>query len=125
MKKSENKSSNTGMKLGLAGLAVAGLAAGYFLYGKDGAKNRKAIKTWTLKAKADVLEKLEKAKEISEDKFHAVVDEVSAKYGSKMKDVSTDDIAAFAKDLKKHWKDIKSELAPAVKKVVKKVSKKK
>jgi uncharacterized protein YpuA (DUF1002 family) len=122
----KKESSNIGAKLGLAGLAVAGLAAGYFLYGKDGAKNRKAIKTWTLRAKADVLEKLEKAKEVSQDTFETIVDEVSTKYGSKIKDLNTDDIAAFAKDLKKHWKDIKGTLAPKVvaKKVVKKVSKK-
>ena len=102
----KKETSNIGAKLGLAGLAVAGIAGAYFLYGKDGAKNRKAIKTWTLRAKADILEKLEKAKEVSEDTFHSVVDEVSNKYGSKMKDVSADDVAAFAKDLKKHWKDI-------------------
>lgn len=126
MKKTVNKSSNIGTKLGLAGLAVAGIAGAYFLYGKDGAKNRKAIKTWTLRAKADVLEKLEKAKEVGQDTFESVVDEISAKYGTKMKDVSADDVAAFAKDLKKHWKDIKGALAPKVvaKKVVKKVSKK-
>lgn len=108
------KSSNIGAKLGLAGLAVAGIAAGYFLYGKDGAKNRKAIKTWTLRAKADVLEKLEKAKEVSEDTFHSVVDEISTKYGSKVKDISPEEVALFAKDLKKHWKDIKSTLSPKV-----------
>ena len=108
------KSSNIGAKLGLAGLAVAGIAAGYFLYGKDGAKNRKAIKTWTLRAKADVLEKLEKAKEVSEDTFQSVVDEISTKYGSKVKDISPEDVALFAKDLKKHWKDIKSTLTPKV-----------
>ena len=110
----KKKSSNIGAKLGLAGLAVAGIAAGYFLYGKDGAKNRKAIKTWTLRAKADVLEKLEKAKEVSEDTFHSVVDEISTKYGSKVKDISPEDVALFAKDLKKHWKDIKSTLTPKV-----------
>ncbi len=108
------------MKVGLAGLAVAGLAGAYFLYGKNGAKNRKKVTTWTLRAKADVLEKLEKAKEVSEETFHGVVDEISAKYGSKMKGVNPEDIAVFAKELKKHWKDIKSELTPKPKKVVKK-----
>ncbi len=124
--KKADASSNLGAKIGLAGLAVAGLAAGYFLYGKDGAKNRKTIKTWTLRAKADILEKLEKAKEVSEDTFHTVVDDVSAKYGSKVKDVSSEDVLVFAKDLKKHWKDIQGTLAPKTlsTKVVKKVTKK-
>lgn len=96
---------------GLVGLAVAGLAGAYFLYGKDGAKNRKKIKTWALKAKADVLDKLEKAKDVSEANYQEIIDTVSAKY-SKAKDVTPEDIQAFAKDLKKHWKDIKKELAP-------------
>ncbi len=120
----KKESSHVGAKLGLAGLAVAGLAGAYFLYGKDGAKNRKAIKTWTLRAKADVIEKLEKAKEVSQGTFDSVVDEISAKYGSKMKDVSMEDVTSFAKDLKKHWKDIKGTLTPKAKTVVKKATKK-
>jgi uncharacterized protein YpuA (DUF1002 family) len=120
----KKESGKLGMKLGLAGLAVAGIAGAYFLYGKDGAKNRKAIKTWTLRAKADVLEKLEKAKDVSEDTFHGIVDEISTKYGSKMKDISPDDVTAFAKDLKKHWKDIKGQLSPKAKPAAKKATKK-
>ena len=120
----KKESSNIGAKLGLAGLAVAGIAGAYFLYGKNGTKNRKAIKTWTLRAKADVIEKLEKAKEVGQDTFESVVDEISSKYGAKMKDISTEDVAAFAKDLKKHWKDIKSELTPKAKPAAKKTAKK-
>jgi len=120
----KKESSNIGAKLGLAGLAVAGLAGAYFLYGKDGAKNRKAVKTWALRAKADVIEKLAKAKEVSQENFDSIVDEISAKYGSKMKDVSMEDVSIFAKDLKKHWKDIKGTLAPKVKSAVKKAVKK-
>ncbi len=125
MVQKKTTSSNTGTKvaLGLAGLAVASLAGAYFLYGKNGAKNRKAIKAWTLRAKADILEKLEKAKEVSQETFHAVVDEISAKYGSKIKDIDPADIEKFAKDIKKHWKDIKSELTPKPKTAAKKVAK--
>ena len=104
---------------GLIGLAVAGLAGAYFLYGKDGAKNRKKVKTWALKAKAEVLEKIEKAKELSETNYQEIIDMVSAKY-AKVKDVTPEDIAAFSKDLKKHWKDIKKDLTPAPKKSAKK-----
>lgn len=119
----KKESSHVGAKLGLAGLAVAGIAGAYFLYGKDGAKNRKKVQTWALRAKADVIEKLAKAKDVSEATFHGVVDEIGAKYGAKMKDISKDDIITFAKDLKKHWKDIKSELSPAPKASAKKASK--
>ncbi len=119
-KQTSQQNSSNGIALGLAGLAVAGIAGAYFLYGKNGTKNRKTIKAWTLRAKADVLEKLEKAKEVSQETFHTVVDEISSKYELKVKDISPEDIAAFSKDLKKHWKDIKLDLSPKVKKVVKK-----
>jgi gas vesicle protein len=122
-KKTVQKDSNTGAVLGLAGLAVAGIAGAYLFYGKDGAKNRKKVKTWTLRAKADILEKLEKAKEVSEETFHNVVDEISAKYGEKIKDINPADVLLFTKEIKKHWKDIKSELTPAPKKIAKKIAK--
>jgi basic membrane lipoprotein Med (substrate-binding protein (PBP1-ABC) superfamily) len=96
---------------GILGIAAAGIAGAYFLYGKDGAKNRKKIQAWGLKAKGEVLEKLEKAKELTEANYHEIIDTVSAKY-AKGKNITPEDIASFAKDLKKHWKDIKSELAP-------------
>jgi polyhydroxyalkanoate synthesis regulator phasin len=109
------KSASTGKKMaigaGILGLAAAGIAGAYFLYGKDGAKNRKKIKAWTLKAKGEILEKLEKAKETSEAHYHDIVDTVVAKYG-KAKDITPEDVQAFAKDLKKHWKSIQRDLAP-------------
>lgn len=103
------KSSNTLLKVALVGAAAAAVAGGYFLYGKEGAKHRKKLKAWSIKAKGEVMEKLEKAKALSEQVFHEAVDTVSAKY-AKAKDVTPEDIELFAKDLKKHWKDIKKEI---------------
>lgn len=124
----KNTSGNkVALGLGIVGLAAAGVAGAYFLYGKDGAKNRKKIRSWALKAKGEVLEKIEKAKDLSEDYYHTAIDTVAAKYG-KGKDITPEDIQAFAKDLKKHWKDIKKELSPkmaSAKKAVKKAAPKK
>ena len=103
---------------GLAALAVAGAAGAYFLYGKDGAKNRKKISAWGLKAKADIIEKLEKAKVVSEDNYHMIVDGALTKY-AKMKNVAPEELAALSKELKSHWKSIEKQLAPK-KKVAKK-----
>lgn len=128
----EKKSSGNGLAIaaGIAGLTAAAIAGGYFFYGKDGKKHRKNIKAWSIKAKGEVLEKLEKAKDLSEDVFHDAVNTTTAKYKS-VKNVTSDELEAFAKDLKKHWKDIKKEVNPAVgkkitskaKKAVKKVAK--
>ena len=62
-KKKENHSpaEKVGLGIGLTAAAVAAAGA-YFLYGsKDANKNRKTVKSWMLKAKAEVLEQLEKA----------------------------------------------------------------
>ena len=103
-----------GVVAGLAAIAVAGAAGAYFLYGKNGAKNRKKIKAWSLKAKADILEKLEKSKVITEENYHMIVDGALSKY-AKVKDVTPQELAALSKELKTHWKSIKKELGPKVK----------
>lgn len=105
------KSSHTGLKVALVGSALAAVAGAYYLYGtKDGIKTKRKIKAWALKAKAEVMEKIEKTKDISESSYNAIVDTVTAKYG-KVKDVSVDEVEELSKDLKKHWKNIKKHLA--------------
>ena len=62
-----NPSTSKKVKLGI-GLTAAALAAAgtYFLYGSGGAeKNRTKVRSWMLKAKAEVLEALEEAKHLS------------------------------------------------------------
>ena len=124
-KKKQTKKSHT------AELAAAGVAAAVvglvFLYGSEaGKKRRKQIKGWTLKAKGEVLEKLEKAKEVNEEVYNKVVDSVMAKYG-KLKNVTDEEIEPMIKEFKSHWKQVKKELAPKKKPVAKKkpVTKKK
>lgn len=103
-----------GVVVGLAALAVAGAAGAYFLYGKGGAKNRKKVKAWSLKAKADILEKLEKSKVVTEENYHMIVDGALSKY-AKVKGVAPEELAALSKELKTHWKSIKKEIAPKAK----------
>lgn len=120
-KKQTNSSKNVAIGAGIAALAVAGIAGAYFLYGKNGAKNRKKISAWMLKAKGEVLEKIEALKEINEDIYHSTVDTVTAKY-EKLKDTTPAEMALFAKEMKAHWKNIKKDLAPKKKKVAKKAA---
>jgi hypothetical protein len=111
-----------GVSAGIAALAAAAAAGGYFLYGKDGAKNRKKIKGWMLKAKGEVLDQMEKGKEVTEETYHNVIDKVSAKYQS-VKDIDPAELQQMVKELKSHWKSIKAQLSPkpkANKKAVKK-----
>ena len=110
------------MGIGVVLTAAAVAAAGaYFLAGsKDAAKNRAAVKSWMLKAKAEVLEGLETAKKMSAEEYLKLVDTVSTGYASLQK-VSKKDIANFKTEMADHWKKLERAQTKA-KKAVKKVA---
>ncbi len=96
-----------GIGVGLTTAAVAAAGA-YFLYGsKEAPENRKKVKSGILKAKAEVLEVLENAQEITEEEFHEVVDGVVATY-SKAKTLSKKDLSDFKKEMRENWQDLLS-----------------
>ena len=68
-KKAGSKNDNAlGVAVGLS--AVAAAVGAYFMYGsKKAAKNRKAVKSWMFKAKADVLEALENTQDMSKREY--------------------------------------------------------
>jgi hypothetical protein len=112
----------SGSGLGIAVIAAAA-AAGFFLYGsKNSVKNRKKIKGWSLKAKGEVLERIEKLKDVSEDEYNKIIDSVSEKY-SKMKNIDEEEVKESMEELRKYWKNIKKEIEPK-KKAITKVAKK-
>ncbi len=116
--------------VGLTAAAVAAAGA-YFLYGsKDADKNRKTVKSWALKAKAEVLEKMEEAKKMSQEEYDEVVAAVVGTYAG-VKGATKKDLSEFAAEMKEHWDVIegfagkKKKAAPkAAKKAVKKATKK-
>lgn len=120
------KSNAVGIGIGLSTAAVAAASA-YFLYGsKSAAKNRKVVKSWALKAKAEVLEKLEDASEMTQTEYDQLIKSVSGAYTG-AKNASKKDIMEFSKEMKDHWKSIERAAAPLKKtatKEVKKVAKK-
>jgi len=121
--KKQNNNAGVTAGIGIA-LAAAAAAGAYFLYGsKDAKKNRKAIKGWVLKAKGEVIEKIEQVKgELTEENYHKIVDGVVSKY-SKLKTTTEDEIQDLLKDMKGHWKNIKKHTT-GTKAVAKKVVKK-
>lgn len=131
-KKQSNKDSmNTTQKfeigVGLTAAAVAAAGA-YFLYGsKNAAQNRQKVKSWTLKAKAEILERLEEVKEISWDDYQDLVEQVAASY-AQVKNASKADIKAFREEMLAQWKNLekvgKPKKKPAGKKTAKKTAKK-
>jgi hypothetical protein len=111
--------------VGLGAVAVAAAGA-FFLYGsKNAAKNRKQVKSWALKAKAEVLERLEDAQEMTQAEYEQLIKSVSAAYAG-AKNASKKDILEFSNEMKGHWKSIEKVAAPLKKtanKEVKKVAK--
>lgn len=116
---SASATSTSSMKVAgvIGGIAAAAAVGGYFLYhNKDAQKKVKSIKGWVLKAKGEVLEKIENLKEVNQEAYQKAVDTVLAKY-EKLSHVDTTEIAKVSKELKSHWKSIQSELGISSKKV--------
>lgn len=129
-----------GQKLGIGvGVTATMLAAvgGYFLYGAKNAKtNRNKIGSWMLKAKAEVLEGIENVKELTEEDYDKLVDDVMNGYKA-ARTASVRELSEFAAEMKGNWKKIKAagpakkvmvpvtDVEKKVKKVVKKAVAKK
>ncbi len=123
MKKKKTVSSSDTVKLTAIGVGLAGLAAtAYFFLGPKGKKHQKHIKAWAIKMKGDVVEKLEKAREISEPTYHKIIDSVAVEY-EKGKKANQEEIKELAQDLKKHWNTISKSAQSAKRDVVKNVKK--
>jgi hypothetical protein len=111
--------------------AAATAAAAYWLYGaKNAAKHRKLARSWMFKARAEVLEAVEKLGDIDKQTYLEIVDKVVKRY-SAMSGATSAELVQMAKDLKAAWqhmqsskttKAVKKSVKKAVKKAVKKVS---
>ncbi len=104
------------------GALAAGALAGYLFYGPSGAKNRKKLRGWMLRAKADVLDRVERTREITQDTYEELVHTVMDKY-KKMKQVNDAEAEALARELKRYWRTVKRELSASAREVKKTVRK--
>jgi hypothetical protein len=119
-----NTQKNVGLAVGAAAAAAAAAAGAYWLYGaKDAAKNRRAVRSWMFKARAEVLDAVEKLKDIDKEKYMAIVASVMKRY-SKTAGVTAKDLSEMAKELKGAWDHMqKTRTGAVVKKSVKKAVK--
>jgi hypothetical protein len=101
-----NRSQKIGLGVGIAAATAAAAAGAYFLYGKNGAKNRRKVKSWMLKARAEVLQKMEALESVSEEKYREIVDSVVRGY-KQAKKASPAELTALAAELKGHWSEIR------------------
>ncbi len=105
----KSTTNGAGIAAGVVGV-IAAAAGAYFLYGtKAGKKTQKKIHSWALKAKGEVLEKLEKAKTISEGTYMAAVSDVMKKY-AKLKQDHGPEVEAVTRELKSYWNHLRKHL---------------
>lgn len=86
-----------------AGALVAAIGGIYML-----AKRKNAAKkagSWILRAKADVMDEVEKLPELSRQAYDGIVKSVLKHYG-KLKEASKSELADLKKDLDGQWKDV-------------------
>lgn len=120
------------VKYAVIGASLAGLAAtAYFFFGPKGKKRREHAKAWAIKMKGEVVERLEKAREITQPIYQEIIDTVAKEY-KKGKKASQPEIESLAQDLKKHWKSMsalaiaaKQEVAKNASRVAKKATRRK
>jgi hypothetical protein len=112
MEKEKNNYLRNGIMIGVGVTALAAAIAGtYFMYGsKNAAKNRRQVKSWMLKAKGEVMEKIENLSDLSEEMYQKIVQEEANKYGA-LKNIEKNEVSEFVEELKSHWKDIAHELS--------------
>ena len=117
-------------KLGVAAaVAAAAAAAGtYWFYGaEDAAKHRRQVRSFMLKARADVLAAVERAKDIDKEKYLKIVDRVVERY-SGVAGITATEVAQMARDLRAAWGHMQTArdvAVPPKKKGAKKTSAKK
>lgn len=126
MANGNNKKGTGGAALGVAAAAAAAAAAAgaYWFYGStDAAKHRKQVRSFMLKARADVLEALEKVKDVDRQRYLEIVDKVIARY-SGVAGITAAEIAQMARDLRGGWQHMQAARSAVKKAAPKKATKK-
>ncbi len=101
-----------------AGVAAAAAAAAgaYWLYGaKDAAKHRKLARSWMLKARAEMMDLVEKAQDVDKDTYMQLAGEVAKRYGA-VAGVTAVESKKLVQDLKAGWTYLQAQKKPAKKK---------
>jgi hypothetical protein len=98
-----------GAGLGLAALAAAAAGAYYFYGAKKAPQHRKKLRSWAVKATGEVMERVEKMRDVTEDAYNKAVSEVMNKY-RKVKSIDPSELAQAAKEMKNQWNRIAGQL---------------
>jgi hypothetical protein len=112
MKYSSHNNSGHSLLAFVAGATMALVLGGYYLFGPRGRENHEKVSRWMLRAKRDILAKMETIEDLTEDKYNTIVDEVTGRY-SKMKHIGGEKAAQAAGTFKEKWEDMRDMVAEA------------
>ncbi|MDB5259434.1 MAG: hypothetical protein JWO73_642 [Candidatus Taylorbacteria bacterium] len=124
-KKQDSISTGTMVAIG-AGVAALG-AASYYLFGPEGKRHQKNLKGWMIRAKGEIIEKLEAAKEVTEPVYNQIVDSVLATYrteGKALSRITDEEMEALTRRLKGYWGQISGTTKRTAKTQAKKAGRK-
>lgn len=110
----QQKISGTTVAVGVGVAAAAAAAAGgaYWLYGaKHSAQHRKMAKSWMLKARAEVMEAIEKLEDVDKERYLQIVENVLSTYSKS--GASPKELASMMKDFKGAWTHMQGKKKPA------------
>lgn len=96
--------------------AAAAVAANLFLYGKNAAANRKAVRGWVVKMKGEVLDEIERMGRIDRKTYEALVDKVARGYAGAAH-IGKKELDRTARELKSQWKHISRQMTARARKV--------
>ncbi len=90
-----------------AGIATTVAVGGYFLFGPKGRENRRGIDRWVRRMTVEVLDKMEDIEDMTEEKYHAIVDEVTARQGQ-LRGLKESFVMRIREDMKSRWEEMKA-----------------
>jgi hypothetical protein len=120
--KDSDKAKVGAVTVGAAAAAAAAVGA-YWLYGSSKApKHRRLAKSWMLKARAEVMDRIEGIEDIDKAKYLSTAEGVIKEYGAKA-GASAEELALMGREFKKAWAHIHAARTSGKKKPAKKAAK--
>lgn len=92
---------------GLIGAAIGAIAA-MLMSPKSGKENRDKMRFWMYRMNKEVKNRVADSKDVTQDKYNQLVDEVSDRY-RKMRFIKENELDDFVSDLKERWERIKDQ----------------
>jgi hypothetical protein len=86
-------------------MAAIAAAGNYFIYGRHAGENREKIAGWALQLKGEVLQEMEKLRDINQPAYNELVDKLARRYG-RVKRVSAYELKHITVELKNAWTHI-------------------